>query len=180
VRIVGISGVWSYENPAWRHLGPAFIEVFPTAQLSIEEETSCHPWETTRLRSFMKKIVAKHDDGETLLLAGHSMGGVIACASAPLFNRSTVCGVVTVFAPHQFLSGVFPRLLNASTLSTDIPVLSFSADFDELVWWGAQHPQSVRHIKLSSNHLTDLIYSKKVSDTIAKETKKTLFPTAVR
>ncbi len=179
MRIVGISGVWSNENKnPWKNLGAAFLDVFPSAQFSVEEEYFCHPWEIERLRSFTAEVVAKHDDGERLLLVGHSMGGVIACASSPSFKRSPVCGIATIFSPHRSWGGVFTQSLNSRALSADVPIVSFAAKYDELVWWGAEHPQALEHIKLHSNHLTDIVHNKQVSETIAKETKRVLFKTA--
>jgi hypothetical protein len=57
-----------------------------------------------------------------------------------------------------------------------VPVITFEAQRDHLVWWGAKHPQSIMHTVLATNHLDDLINDHRHAEKIAEETKRSLFP----
>ncbi len=175
MRIIGINGAWSYRNPIWRNLEEAFCQRFECREFVVEEERGCQPWEYARLKRFATKIVQLNDDGMDTLLVGHSLGGVTACAIANQFKYSRVCGIVTIFSPHQFLFGAFPRLLGA-TEKLEVPVVSFGARYDEAVWWGAHHPQARAHFITASNHFSDLVVDSRFAHQIAQESKSVLFP----
>jgi hypothetical protein len=127
------------------------------------------------MRRFADRILERYDDGEDTLLVGHSIGGVTACAISDRIRKSRARGVVSIFAPHRFLGGVFARSLRVPR-EIRVPVITFEAQRDRLVWWGAKHPQSVMHTVLATNHLHDLINDHWHADKIAEETKKALFP----
>mgnify|MGYP003394581437 CR=1 FL=1 len=175
MRIIGISGVWCNQNPIWNNIVPAFRRRFDPTDFVVEEESWCHPWEVIRLRRFAERIVEKHDDGTDTLIIGHSMGGVVACAAANRFARSRVQGIVTIFSPHRFLSDAFTHAIGAHKGVT-VPVVTFSARYDTLVWWGAEHPQSVAHIRLPCDHQDDLVRDSRFSEQIAEASHRHLFP----
>ena len=174
MRIIGISGVWSNKNPVWHNLAEAFSKEFPVSEFIVEEERNCNPWEIHKLRRFAEAIVRKYDDGTETLLVGHSLGGVIACGIANRFKRTPIQGVVTIFSPHHLFFG---SVIDSPEVNGDLkaPVISFSAAYDELVWWGAQHLQAVAHIILRSNHFTDLVTNNEHACRIASEAKAHLF-----
>lgn len=174
MRIIGISGAWSINNPIWSLLGPAFIQQFK-GQFVVEEEHNCHPWHIARLSHFAKKIVRGYDDGAQTLLVGHSMGGLVACSIANKFKKSHVCGVVTICTPHQFPNRLFAHMFGAGT-KVNAPIVSFGAKNDEVVWWGAAHPQARRHITINSDHFFALADDHQLAHSIAQQSKNILFP----
>src|SRR6202451_178499 len=100
MRIIGINGVWYFENPIWDTLVPAFKSRFPEAEFRVEEDTGCWPTEILRMRCFVDNLVQKYDDGIESLIIGHSMGGIHACALAKRLHRTKVRGIATIFSPH--------------------------------------------------------------------------------
>ena len=177
MRIIGISGVWSYDNPVWINLRKAFLREFPGARMVIEEESGCNPWEIRRLQDFADRLVRKYDDGTETLIVGHSMGGVIACAVADQFTRSAVRGIVSIYAPHHFFGGSFSRRLDAPA-RPEVPIISFQARYDEVVWWGTRHKHTVEHTLLDSSHQTSLVANEKLAQKIAEITRRRFFPEA--
>ncbi len=138
----------------WEHLGAAFVHAFPGSDNAVEREFYL-PWQTDAMRTYAERILIKHDSGEELLLVGHSMGGVIACAIAPRFAHSKVRGIVTIFSPHMYLGGHFSRALGAGKVR--IPLISFEAAWDAWVPYGTRHPQSREHTLLETDHVFGLI-----------------------
>ena len=167
--------MWCDRNPVWNNLEAAFRRRFHVSEFVIEEEVNCHPWQVARLRRFADRILERYDDGEETLLIGHSMGGVTACAIANRFRKSRVRGVVSIFAPHRLLGGLFARSLQVPR-EMRVPVITFEAQRDRLVWWGAKHPQSVVHTVLATNHLDDLVNDHRHAEKIAEEARKALCP----
>ena len=178
MRILCISGVWCLQHPGsmWSNIGTAFTDQFPDAELVIAEEHNLHPWEFERMRRFCDHLVHAYDDGMETLLVGHSMGGIIACAIAKRFKKTRIHGIVTIFSPHTFLGGVFPMVLSV-TDDLRIPIISFGAVGDILVWWGTRHPESRMHQMLWSTHLSSLINNSRIARIIAVTTKCKLFDT---
>src|SRR6266436_1389678 len=117
MRVVGIAGVWNgvfhNQDPMWTNLSMAFKEQFPTSFFTLEEEHNCQPWEIWRMNRLIIRVIKNHDDGQDILLVGHSMGGVIACACAKRFSRSKVIGIVTINSPHYFPNAIFSQALDA-------------------------------------------------------------------
>lgn len=179
MRIIGINGVWCNDNPIWNTLRPAFLEQLPGSEFVVEEEKDCWPYEIDRLLQFGRNIVKRHDTGEDMLLVGHSMGGVTACAIADQFQHSRICGIVTIYSPHSTYLGVFTLLLQASQMLR-VPIVTFGAWKDELLWfgWGTSHPQSKAHTLLKSDHYLDLVQKPAIAATIARESKRLLFSSA--
>lgn len=174
MRILGINGVLCYENPIWDNLKRSFARRFPGCEFSVEEDTGLPPWEVRRIRRFVEYLAQKYDDGDEYLLVGHSLGGVIACGVAARFRKSSVRGIVTVFAPHTFLWGVYPKVIGKCN-EHQAPVLSFTGSNDTVVLWGTRHPKAVQHVLLRSNHFTDLVHDPSLAERVATDTKKFLF-----
>ncbi|MBC7836292.1 hypothetical protein H7X87_00735 [Acetobacteraceae bacterium] len=172
MRIIAIVGVWNFQTLSrlmWPHFETAFKKQFPRASFSVEH-LWYSPWQGEKMRRFADSIVEKYDDGEEdILLLGHSMGGVIATAIASRFTKARVVQVVTVFSPHKFLGGIFPRMLRSRR--TNVPVVSCSALLDWIVLWGARHPDAVRHARINCDHLFGLLLSKGPAEKIAKAAK---------
>ena len=177
MRIVIIVGIWTFHNlygPIFKHYKAAFANEFPHAQLSVEY-LWYSPWQGQKMRNFADHILRKYDTGEEILLVGYSIGGSIACAIAPRFKHSAVRAVVTVFAPHTFLWGIFSRMLNVDLRRIPVaPVFSFEGRLDWAVLWGAKHPRARKHAKLWCDHLFGLLFSQKPAEKIAKITRETL------
>lgn len=177
--IIGINGVWCNQNPIWNTLRPAFLKQLPDSAFVVEEEKDCWPYEIGRLQQFGRDIVERHDTGEDMLLVGHSMGGVTACAIADQFQRSRIRGIVTIYSPHGAYLGIFSLLLQATQILR-VPIVTFGAWKDELLWLGlgTSHPQSKGHTVLKSNHYLDLVQNPAIAETIARESTRLLFSSA--
>ncbi|MGH7141026.1 MAG: alpha/beta fold hydrolase [Minisyncoccia bacterium] len=113
MRIIGINGVWCWQNPVWDTLRPAFLERFSGATFIIEGDFDLWPHELTRMRRFIAGLCEKYDDGTPALLVGHSMGGIFALAVAAQLRRTKVLGITTIFSPHRFPFVLFAPLLGA-------------------------------------------------------------------
>ncbi|HVV38937.1 MAG TPA: hypothetical protein VHD31_01290 [Candidatus Paceibacterota bacterium] len=146
---------------------------FPHAAI-YEEEVWYSPWETEKIRTFGDSIVEKYDDGVDVLLIGHSMGGLVACAIAPQFSHSRVRGIATLFSGHTFFGGLFARIAGVPQESS-IPIISFQAKIDQIVWWGTRHPRAVAHVDLLSDHLFGMAYVKRYGEVVAKTIEEKLF-----
>lgn len=154
--IIGLVGILTTDTKIkmWDHLGPAFLEQFKGSRFVLEQ-AHYNVLSMCTVRTFKDAVVAKYDTGEDVLLVGHSMGGVHACAIEPQFKKSKVVGVVTLNSPHRLLGGIFSWLAGCKPLTA--PVVSFAATKDRMVPWGAKHPQAVRHVVFCADHEYDLI-----------------------
>lgn len=173
MRIIGIVGIeWDPSIGAmWQHIGCAFKAHYPESEMYVEE-TLYSLWNIQKMKELVDHIVQKHDTGEDVLLVGHSMGGVLACAAASRFKKSVVRGVVTIFSPHGVCLGIFPRLLGTEELK--VPVVSFGAWYDHLVPWGTEHPQSCSHTRLWTDHYQELYQNKELARQIADVASATI------
>lgn len=171
MRIIGIVGIWNLTRlyrPMWSHFESAFKARFPRATFSVED-IWYSPWQGEKIRAFADKIVSKYDDGgEEILLLGYSLGGSIATAIAPRFKKTRVRVVVTVWAPHTFLGGVFSKMLGVNLKGIGLPVVSCRARFDWLVIWGSKYPGATKHITVTCDHLFGLLFSKRPAEIIAE------------
>lgn len=124
------------------------------------------------MRELGNRIVQEFDTGEDTILVGHSVGGVIACATAPRFVKSNLLCVVTIFSPHTYFFSHFSRTLKVDKEAlARIPILSFGARFDALVPFGAQFPRAKHHEIFESDHLFRLMFSSKPAARIAAVTR---------
>jgi len=176
MHIIFVVGVW-YFPKAYAAM-PKRIEEelkkkFPDATFEIELMWYW-PWQREKMRKWAEDLVEKYEIRKgNILLIGHSMGGIIATAIAPRLKNALA--VVTMFAPHTTLWGLFSWMLGASLEGLGhIPVLSFQARFDGLVLWGSEYPKAIRHCKLKSDHLLWLLLSNEPAEVIANETAKLL------
>jgi|GEM_PF-1963562 len=174
MRILCITGAWClrHPQPAWTHLIPALREEFPEAdpEVCLEEMHFLWPWQFRRMRKFCDQTVDTYDKGGKILIVGHSMGGVMGYEIAQRLRHTRVVGVATICSPHTFLWSVFPKRIGicAHKRSKDIPVVSFEASIDPLVWWGAEHPDAHYHGRILSDHRFALQYLPSVAHTIAR------------
>jgi pimeloyl-ACP methyl ester carboxylesterase len=171
MRIVAIVGIWNFSKlyrPIWSHFECAFKKRFPGATFEVED-IWYSPWQGKKMRAFADEIVKKYDDGnsEEILLLGYSMGGTIAVAIAPRFKNARIREVVTVWAPHTLLWGLFSWMLGARLQGIAVPVVSCRARFDYLVLWGARYPKATKHICVTCDHLLGLLISKRPAQVIA-------------
>ena len=180
MRILCIVGIWNFRrlyNKIWRNLETAFKEKFPDASFEVEH-LWYSPWEWQKMRDFANRLVEEYDTGEELLIVGYSLGGVIATAMAPRFKRSKVRCVVSIFAPHRYLFGLFSRMLDSQPSKiAAAPVISFGARLDVMVPWGSRYSETAPHVWIWSNHLLRLLFSKKPATQIAEETAALLATT---
>lgn len=169
MRIVAISGILDYPDryAMWNHWKRAFTRVYPNATF-VAEHQFYHFYNVRFMRAFAAEIVGRHDTGESLLLVGHSMGGLIALRVAAQCKKSLVCGVVTVFTPHRLYGGLFRLANRAPRLRKDIPVVSIEASGDTTVWHGARYHKQYPHEIIHSNHWRDLVRYPDYADEIAR------------
>lgn len=172
MRVIGIGGIWSSNNPVWATLGPAFERAFVHARF-IPDDVFGHPWSFGTFRSHGDAVVRRHDTSGEVVIVGYSMGGVVACAIASAFRRARVHGVVTLYAPHTFIGSFFTAQLGAPRCPP-VPVVSFGARYDEIVWWGARHPCALEHHDMPSTHFIDLLVRDDIADTIARYSAQAL------
>lgn len=158
LQILCLSGIWClwHPHPIWRSLKPALRAAFPEADLwiTVEEIWLLHPWQFKRMDAFCDEVARKYDTGGYLLIVGHSMGGVMGYEIARRLRHTTVISVATIFSPHAFLWSVFPAMIRSRAQETDreIPVISFQARYDHLIWWGARHPAAKQHEIMKVDH----------------------------
>ena len=171
MRILMISGIRTAPDFLWPEFRCAFKRLAPGARFCVATEPGCDFYEIDRFNAFALKTASRYDTGEDLVLVGHSMGGVLACAIEPLLTRTRVLGITTIHSPHRFLFGAFTHLLRANRGTA--PVLSFQGLHDGLVWWGTKHPRSVRHVRNHANHFHDLWEHPENAELIARATVQT-------
>ena len=145
MHIVGIVGIWDFPRIyiyMWNNLKAAFGKKIPGVSFEVEH-LWYSLWEWRKMRNFADHLVEKYDTGEELLIVGYSLGGVIAAAMVPRFKRSKVRCVVTVFAPHRYLFGLFSWMLNSRPSEMgSTAVLSFGAHLDFMVPCGSRYPRA--------------------------------------
>lgn len=180
MRIIGIVGIMDddYSARMWDHLGPALQAHYPGATVEVAR-ADYQFWQASAMRAFALRIAAAHDSGEDVLLVGHSMGGIVAAAAATRFRKSRVVGVVTLFAPHRFLRGVFSKMLRCEALD-GIPIVTFGAWIDILSAWGNRHQDSLCHTRLLTDHHHGLVKSRRLADKIAATVVAHIRPSAPR
>jgi hypothetical protein len=162
LRVLAIVGINEPVAPAgvlWRNFEKAFCDVYSDATFVLERQHFM-PWEGNKVRNFAETILEKHDinTGEEILLLGYSLGGCIATAIADRFQEVKVHQIVTVFSPHTFFGKTFSKMCGSNLGVTKAPVMSVTARFDPIVWWGSRHPYAKKHIMLHIDHLFGLNY----------------------
>ncbi len=173
MRIIGIGGLWSDKNAMWITVEKAFRNEFPSANFFIEEEPYLQLYEACRTRALADRIVSNHDTGEDVILVPHSFGGLIACSITNRFQRSSVVGIASIFAPHLLgLSFLVP----CSHGEPRAPIVSFGGKWDYVVpSIFTRHPRSIAHVTLNSNHWQDIANDIRLAEEIATATKRHLF-----
>lgn len=151
MRIVGISGIHSCNNPIWTQFRVAFSELLPESELFVEEEEYCGIFNLNRFNDLRRRLIAKYNDRIPTLFVGHSMGGLVACKVASELHKigTPISGVVTIFTPHGYPG--LPGLLEVPE-DPGVPVVSFQATIDILVWFGTRHPYAISHTVVDSYH----------------------------
>ncbi len=176
--IIGVSGAWTERCPVWGPIFAACLRVYPDAKVVLAEIPYCQPWEIARMHALIDDIVAKFGRREECLLMGHSLGGILACASALRFS-SRIVGIVTICSPHTYFGQVYPliTLLGADKWA-QTPILSYGARRDEVLWWGmgTRHPHALRHVVLDTNHLSDFVDDPAHANRIVHDTKRLFAP----
>jgi surfactin synthase thioesterase subunit len=184
MKIILIAGAWytpSVYEGVWGNLEKSLAAQYPGATFA-RESVYFWPSEVEKVKDFAISIVQKHDrEDEQILLVGHSMGGVIACGIAPLFKKSKVVGIVTIFTPHtmgaflprwNFYERYFPH-----AQSDTIPVVSFGGLLDPTVWFlFTRHSNAVFHRLVLSDHHVVLGRSTALSRLIAKSVRSHISP----
>lgn len=171
LKIIGVVGM--LDNPhvgarLWQFMGEAFLHEFPDATFTTEH-LFYFPWQKSKIQRLAEKILDKHDTGEELILLGHSLGGIIACAIAPKFKHSKVKCVVTVSSPHKL--HFLYRFLDAEPTQLPFPVITFADTFDTVVpSFLSRYPGSI-HGSLLADHLFWFLFSKRPSTIIAKKVR---------
>ena len=173
MKVLMINGIRTDPDLKWETFAAAFKRWLPEATFHVETEPWCKLREVGRFRAFTKRLIEKYDDGEDLLIVGHSLGGVIACAMQPRLNKSKVLGITTIHSPHRFIFSICTHLFRASDVSA--PVLSFQGLHDMLVWWGTRHPKAVLHVRNNANHFIDLRDFEENAELVAETTVRAFF-----
>jgi len=183
MRILCITGAWCWRHPQpiWKNLAAALQETFPEAaqEIALEEIHFLHPWQFDRMNAFCERTVRKHDTGGKILIVGHSMGGPMGYEIAQRMEHTQIVGVATIFSPNTFLWSVFPRMIDSKLERVerqDIPVVSFQASLDQLVWWGAEHPDVHYHEYVLSDHRFAIQLFPSIAHKIARSIRMSLYP----
>ena len=177
MRIICIEGLWHEEtHPVWINLEIAFRREFAPEEFVIERERNLRLRERKRIHEYADRIVETHNDGEELLLVGHSFGGIVACMIAGRFTRSRVLGTATIFSPHRLPSIFVGPRRDRQPL---VPIISFGGRRDYVVpRFLTEHPHAGKHILLPVDHWKDIAADIRYAELIANETKEFVFPTA--
>lgn len=175
VVIVGVVDSGILNRELWRRLDEVFEVEFPGVPVIVERSWYL-PWDFQKMRKYGDRIVEKYDTGEDVILMGYSMGGVVASSIAARFTKSNVRMLATVFSPHQFLWGWFSSALGSNQNGFEnFPVVSFTAKYDWIVWWGSAYPAAIKHFPLECDHyFLWLYFSMEPLQRIAREMRKHL------
>lgn len=151
--ITGIFDAFERDGNMWGVLRREFASSLPGSE-SVVAHRFFAPWQGKKMRSFGEDTLKEHDTGEDLILVGHSLGGLLACAIAPRFTRSKIVCVVTLSTPHRI--GFFRRMLGVPP-ALAVPVLSFGSLFDVFVPAVlTRHEKAILHQNLFSGHIVGL------------------------
>lgn len=167
MRIIGISGINSHNNPIWDQFRIAFREVLPSSEFVVEEEKYCSLFEVHRFNDLSRRLITTYNDGVETFFVGHSMGGLVACkVAAELHQKGTpIPGVITIFTPHGYPG--LSRVLEVPE-NPGVPIVSFQALVDVLVWFGSRHPHAVSHTVVGSFHQSVICNSPHVARKIVQ------------
>lgn len=170
MKIIGIVGVWDRDDGRqvfWQHLKEVFEKEFPDSEFITEHKFYMF-WEIKKIKEFIKHIVETYDNGEELIFVGHSLGGLVALASAICLKHSKMRLLVTINSPHA----VTPlcKVFEITPKSFDFPVLSFAGLFDLIVpFFLSKYKYATRHKILKSAHLLSYVRDARFSKQIAEE-----------
>ncbi len=171
MRIVAISGVLDNVRrfPGfWKNIENAFKEYFPGTDFVLYS-IFYFPWEIGKMKRYANKLVKKFDDGEDVILLGHSMGGIIATIIAPRFRKSKVKLLVTINSPHKLKTFYEKIDKDFDMESIKMPVASFSSVLDPVVpFFMSKHPKSNIHRFVLAEHVTTFLFFPKLCEKLAK------------
>lgn len=156
----------------WVNLRASLLRLYPNATFHVEQ---CWYWHlgVGVAHESVELAVAKYDDGEDILLVGHSVGGLLArrAAEEGRFRKSRVLGVVTINTPYHYHYALFPYFFGGRR-ALKVPTISFGGTRDWLVPWGTKFGDEVFHTLLPMEHQEDLIENQKLAEEIAKIAKE--------
>lgn len=153
VRVICLvgSGTPNQASTFWDNWTEAFRISFPACEVVVDKSFYL-PWNVRLIQLYGQQILKKYDDGQDIILIGHSLGGVIAEGIALSFQKSKVQGILSVSAPLKFswLWG-YPFILK------DIPHFSCSGHWDFIAppWFAYRNPK--HHMMLNGGHVFDFI-----------------------
>jgi len=171
MKIVTVSGTLDNSKrfpKFWKNLEDSFAKYFPKARFVLHTDFY-FPWETDKMRNYGEELLSLYDDGEDIILLGHSIGGVIATIIAPKFKKSKVKLLVTLNSPHK-LESLYEKIDRSFKMDkVKIPIASFSSILDPIVpFFMAKHPKSNIHDFFIAEHVTTFIFFPKLCDRIAE------------
>jgi pimeloyl-ACP methyl ester carboxylesterase len=172
MRLLGVNGVWCFDNPVVPVVARAIAYRAPIADIQNTEERGMLPIDIPRMIRYRDALVQRYDDGMESLIVGHSLGGVIACAIAQRLRNTPVVGIVTINSPHNYVG--YTRVLGARG-DLPAPIVTFQSSHDRVVLWGTRHPAAKRHVVLDADHWRNIATTAALSEKIARDACDALF-----
>jgi len=152
----------------WNNYEKAFMGYYPNANFVVHTKFYW-PWQFKKMTEYSDELISKYDDGEDIILLGHSLGGAIATAIAERFNKSRILMVVNVNAPVRF-EWIFRKIYDGyGSKENNFPTVSFRSLFDTTVFLPlAYNKKAEKNILLFSNHMTAFMFFPSFTQKIAK------------
>ena len=154
------------------HLAKGFKKAFPTAQIHFEHRLYA-PWSTGTMLRLIAHIRAKYQKSDSVMLVGHSLGGIVALAAAREMHNA--CAVVTIFSPHTAYHSLFSQMLLSESHNERFIIISFGALRDRVVpHSGTMHPRAKYHGVIDTDHVAGLARDVRITDEIAHTVRTVL------